>query len=64
MTLTNNLICMIRGAESILFVLPSEVGDELGVENNDVLEFAIRNGTLVISKTNHHMRFSREGVEK
>ena len=44
---------MIRGKESTLFVLPSEVGDELSVKNDDALEFVIRNGTLVIRKIDH-----------
>jgi hypothetical protein len=50
MELPEKLICMIRGTESTLFVLPSEVGDELGVKNDDTLKFVIRDGTLVISK--------------
>jgi antitoxin component of MazEF toxin-antitoxin module len=65
MTLTRKLICAIRGAESILFVLPREAGEELDFKNDDILEFVVKNGTLIISKIDHeNKQFSREGDDE
>lgn len=47
-----NLICVRKGNESLLFVLPVEVANEMQIQSNDMLKFEIHNGQLVIEKLN------------
>jgi hypothetical protein len=46
----NNFIKVLRGAESLLLILPKEVGAELDIANQDWLKFEIKNRELVIKK--------------
>jgi hypothetical protein len=46
----NNSIKALRGAESLLFILPKEVGNRLNIANHDWLTFEVRNNELVIKK--------------
>jgi len=62
MTLTRNLVSMIRGTESVLFVLPIEVATELAFTNDDLLKFEVKNGILTIQKEVAKFNDSLKGI--
>ncbi len=46
----NNFIKALKGAESLILILPSDVSNILDIKNQDWLKFEIKNGQLVIKK--------------
>ena len=45
-----NSIKVLEGIESLLLILPKEVGNKLNIANQDWLTFEVRNRSLVIKK--------------
>jgi antitoxin component of MazEF toxin-antitoxin module len=64
MTLTKNLICMIKGSESVLFVLPNEVATELEFTDDDLIKFEVKNGSIIIQKEIAKFNDSLEGTNQ
>lgn len=46
----NNFIKALKGAESLILILPSDVSNILDIKNQNWLKFEIKNGQLVIKK--------------
>jgi len=46
----NKSIKALRGAESLLFILPIEVGNRLNIADQDWMTFEVRNKELVVKK--------------
>ncbi len=62
MEIPEKSICMIRGTESILFVLPIEVATELAFTNDNLLKFEVKNGILTIQKDGPKFNDSLKGI--
>ena len=62
MTSAKNLISMIRGTESVLFILPIEVATELAFTNDDLLKFEVKSGILTIRKEVTKFNDSLKGI--
>jgi hypothetical protein len=50
MSKNQNLICATKGNESLLFVMPIEIANELKIQSHEMLKYEIQNGQLVIEK--------------
>jgi antitoxin component of MazEF toxin-antitoxin module len=46
----NKPIKVLKGAESLLLILPKELGNKLDIENQEMLKVIVRNKELVIKK--------------
>lgn len=47
---TMNVVKALKGDQSLLLVLPKEVGMKLGIANQEWLRYEVKNGELVIKK--------------
>ncbi len=50
---TNNIIKALKGNESLLLIFSKDAINELGIADEDLLEFQIRNKELVIKKIDY-----------
>jgi antitoxin component of MazEF toxin-antitoxin module len=46
----DNIVKALKGAESLLLILPKDAANKLNIENHDYLKFEVRNRELVIKK--------------
>ena len=52
----NKPIKVLKGAESLLLILPKELGNKLDIENQEMLKVVVRNKELVIKKISDRER--------
>jgi len=57
-------ICVIKGSDSLLLVLPLDAATALNIGNHETLNYEVKNRQLVICKNHESETFSDRGVGK